>query len=318
VNTLAAAAETFASRLSHVSVTLLVVAVALHVAGLLLRATAWWSVLSAAVPSRRAPWRGVTGAYLAGTGVNNVIPARGGDVARVVLATRAVPGACCPTIASSLLVETLLDTLIGAGLIVWAVSTGALPFQLLRTQLPGGSWTLIAAALAVPVALVVAACLVRDRAAAALVEARRGFSILTSPRAYLARVALPQVMAWMLRVLAMYCFLHAFHIDAQMNHAALALLAGSVTTLVPLTPGGVGTQQALLVVLLAGVATPTAVLSFSLGTQLVITVVNVTLGGACMAFMLGRISWRMPVPVPVEPAPARVPVAVPAPAVSGD
>ena len=102
------------------------------------------------------------------------------------------------------------------------------------------------------------------------------------------RVALPQVTAWMLRVLAMYCFLHAFHIDGQMNHAALALLAGSVTTLVPLTPGGVGTQQALLVVLLAGVAAPAAVLSFSLGTQLVITVVNVTLGGACMAFMLGR------------------------------
>ncbi|HZI36077.1 MAG TPA: lysylphosphatidylglycerol synthase domain-containing protein, partial [Gaiellales bacterium] len=226
MTTLAAAAETFASRLSHVSVTLLVVAVALHVAGLLLRATAWWSVLSAAVPSRRAPWRGVTGAYLAGTGVNNVIPARGGDVARVVLATRTVPGACCPTIASSLLVETLLDTLIGAGLIVWAVSTGALPFALLRTQLPGGSWTLVAAALAVPIALVVAACLVRDRAAAALAEARRGFAILSSPRAYLVRVALPQVMAWMLRVLAMYCFLHAFHIDGQMNHAALALLAG--------------------------------------------------------------------------------------------
>jgi uncharacterized membrane protein YbhN (UPF0104 family) len=318
VNTLAAAAETFASRLSHVSVTLLVVAVALHVAGLLLRATAWWSVLSAAVPSRRAPWRGVAGAYLAGTGVNNVIPARGGDVARVVLATRAVPGACCPTIASSLLVETLLDTLIGAGLIVWAVSTGALPFALLRTQLPGGSWTLIAAALAVPVALVVAACLVRDRAAAALAEARRGFAILASPRAYLVRVALPQVTAWMLRVLAMYCFLHAFHIDGQMNHAALALLAGSVTTLVPLTPGGVGTQQALLVVLLAGVAAPAAVLSFSLGTQLVITVVNVTLGGACMAFMLGRVPWPMRVPAPVEPAPALVPVAVPAPAVSGD
>jgi uncharacterized membrane protein YbhN (UPF0104 family) len=288
------------------------------VAGLLLRATAWWSVLSAAVPSRRAPWRGVTGAYLAGTGVNNVIPARGGDVARVVLATRAVPGACCPTIASSLLVETLLDTLIGASLIVWAVSTGALPFQLLSPQLPGGSWTLIAAALAVPIALVVVACLVRDRAAAALVEARRGFAILASPRAYLVRVALPQVMAWMLRVLAMYCFLHAFHIDGQMNHAALALLAGSVTTLVPLTPGGVGTQQALLVVLLAGVAAPAAVLSFSLGTQLVITVVNVTLGGACMAFMLGGVPWRMRVPAPVEPAPVLVPVAVPAPAVSGD
>src|SRR4029078_8404897 len=148
--------------------------------------------------------------------------------------------------------ETLLDTLIGAGLIVWAVSTGALPFALLRTQLPGGSWTLIAAAPAVPGGLVVAACLVRARPAAALAEARRGFAILASPRAYLVRVALPQVMAWMLRALAIYCFLHAFHIDGQLNHAALALLAGSVTTLVPLTPGGIGTPQGLVEVVSAG------------------------------------------------------------------
>jgi hypothetical protein len=46
--------------------------------------------------------------------------------------------------------------------------------------------------------------------------------------------------------------------------------------------------------------------------------VNVTLGGACMAFMLGRVPWRMRVPAPVEPTPVLVPVAVPAPAVSGD
>jgi hypothetical protein len=74
----------------------------------------------------------------------------------------------------------------------------------------------------------------------------------------------------------------------------------------------------LLVVLLAGVAAPAAVLSFSLGTQLVITVVNVTLGGACMALMLGRMPWRMRVPAAIEPAPVLVPVAVPAPVVSGD
>ena len=242
MNTLAATAETFASRLSHVSVTLLVVAVTLHVAGLLLRATAWWSVLSAAVPSRRAPWRGVTGAYLAGTGVNNVIPARGGDVARVVLASRAVPDACCPTIASSLLVETLLDTLIGAGLIVWAVSTGALPFGLLSPQLPGGSWTLIAAALAVPV--------------------------------------------------------------------------GSVTTLVPLTPGGVGTQQALLALLLAPYASPAAAISYGLGSQLVITTVNVALGGTCLGVMLGTMPWRAQArlaAVQAVPAPAPAPVAATVP-----
>ena len=54
-----------------------------------------------------------------------------------------------------------------------------------------------------------------------------------------------------------------------------------------------------------------------------VTVVNVTLGGHCMALMLGRVPWRLRVPPSaVDPAPALVPVlvpvAVPAPAVSGD
>ena len=70
-------------------------------------------------------------------------------------------------------------------------------------------------------------------------------------------------------------------------------------------------------VLLAGVAAPAAVLSFSLGTQLVDHGRERTVGGACMAFMLRTVPWRVRVPVPVEPAPVLVAVAVPAPAVSG-
>jgi uncharacterized membrane protein YbhN (UPF0104 family) len=78
----------------------------------------------------------------------------------------------------------------------------------------------------------------------------------------------------------------------------------------PLTPGGVGTQQALLMVLLAGVAAPSMVLSFSVGTQLVMTTVNVLVGGLCAGLLLRTMPWRVRLPAPIEPEPAPIPLPV--------
>jgi uncharacterized membrane protein YbhN (UPF0104 family) len=108
----------------------------------------------------------------------------------------------------------------------------------------------------------------------------------------------------------MYCFLHAFHVPGGLNQAALALVAASVTSVMPLTPGGVGTQQALLMVLLAGVAAPATVLSFSVGTQLVMTTVNVLVGGVCVALMLRTLPWRIRLATHLEPDPIPIPVPV--------
>jgi len=291
VNAIQAAIETFASRLSHVSVTLLVLGIALHLGNQLLRSTAWHATLAAALPNRRMRRWAVTAAYVAGAGVNAVVPARGGDVARVVLVSRrAAPGCCCVTVASTLLVETVLDAVVGIWLAAWAVSSGALPHGLSSVRPPGGTAALCALA------------------AAALAELRQGLSILRSPRAYLRGVAAPQGAAWAARVASTYCFLHAFQIHAGPGQAALAVLAGSLATMMPLTPAGVGTQQALLVVVLSGVASPAAAISYGLGVQLVITAVNVAAGGTCAGLLLGAPPWRLrgasdPVPVPV-PLPA--------------
>ena len=60
-------------------------------ANLVLRASAWRNILSAALPGRRLRWRTVTGAYLAGVGINAVVPARGGDVMKIYLVHRSTP-----------------------------------------------------------------------------------------------------------------------------------------------------------------------------------------------------------------------------------
>ena len=75
---------------------------------------------------------------------------------------------------------------------------------------------------------------------------RLGLAILTTPRRYFRRVVPLQLLGWCCRIAAMYWFLAAFRVPAGVVTAALALAAQSASTLLPLTPGGVGTQQALL------------------------------------------------------------------------
>ena len=316
---LAAAVESLAARLSDVDLMLLALALVLQVCNLLLRSVAWRATLAAAMPWSRVRGRDVTGAYLAGTGVNSVLPARSGDVVRVLLAGRSIPDACTASVASSLLVETLLDAVVGAALIGWAVWSGALPLARLS---PGA----IDPRLAVVIAGVAGAGLAwaglthgRTQVQRLLRGLARGLAILGHPRAYAVRVAAPQALGWGFRVGSTLLLLQAFHIAGGLDAAVLALVAGSVATLVPLTPGGFGTQQALLALLLAPYASPAAAISYGLGSQLVITTVNVALGGTCLGLMLGTMPWRAHAqlagaqttdPTPADPLPTAAPVAV--------
>ena len=67
---------------------------------------------------------------------------------------------------------------------------------------------------------------------------RQGFTIFRTPRRYLTRVAVPQLIGWFLRVASAYQMLVAFGIEASVRNALLVLVVGAISTLLPLTPGG--------------------------------------------------------------------------------
>jgi len=69
-------------------------------------------------------------------------------------------------------------------------------------------------------------------------------------------------------------------------------VAGSLGSLFPATPGGLGPTQALLVVMLAGEAGRTGILAFSAGMELTLLIVNVALAVVCMALMLRNLRFR--------------------------
>jgi uncharacterized membrane protein YbhN (UPF0104 family) len=84
----------------------------------------------------------------------------------------------------------------------------------------------------------------------------------------------------------------------------LALSAASAATLLPLTPGGIGPQQALLGYMFRNAAPASAVLSFSVGMQFVTTLVTVILGGTALCLMLRTLPWKTRLPKAEPGAPA--------------
>jgi uncharacterized membrane protein YbhN (UPF0104 family) len=240
-----------------------------------------------------------------------VLPARGGDVMKVYLAHRSIRGSSYTTIVSTLLAETLFDAVIGTILLIWAVSKGLVPFGgELTSRLNAFEWTFFADHAKVLI-LLLAVLLISIGVFLGWIEhhvnrfwdrVKHGLEILTEPKRFLREVVLLQAIGWVLRAFAMYFFLKAFHVPAGLDDAALALVAGSLSTLLPFTPGGVGPQQALLVYMFNGVASRSAVLSFSVGTQVAVTVSNAVVGFTCMAVMLKRAPWRTGVPTGTDGA----------------
>ena len=72
-------------------------------------------------------WRYVLGSYLGGVGLNAITPARSGDVLKLFLVKRRVEGSTYPTLAATLVVETLFDAVVGHRTPAVGISLGVLP-----------------------------------------------------------------------------------------------------------------------------------------------------------------------------------------------
>ena len=290
----------FFEQLAAVGWAALGIACALHVVRLLLRTWAWKNILAAAFPGpRRVRWRHVVGAYLAGVGLNSILPARAGDALRAYLIKHRIADSTYPTIASTLVVETLFDSVVGAILLVWAIVTRKLPGVHVLSRLPSIDWRWPLehprAAAIVGAVVVLALAALGIFGARKVAEFRRrvseGFAILRRPwRRYLREVVVWQAASWVFRLGSIYFFLEAFHVHPTFEEAFLVQVVLSLATIVPFTPGGAGTQQALLVYVLR--RERGLVLSFSVGMNIAIVAVNVALGFACIGLMLGTFRWR--------------------------
>lgn len=299
--------DAFLDQLTAVDPLPLLLAVLAQLAKLTCTSMAWRNVLAAAYPHETVQRRSIVGAYLAGVGVNAIVPLRAGDAVRVLLAHRAVAGSTYTTIVSSTLVLSIFDIAAASTLLAWAaVTQDALPSLGDLPELPGFdfSWLLdqpLAANLLLA-ALIIAAVVVGIWIHGHVVDfwerVKQAFAVVRRPALYLRTVAFWQAGDWVFRLVAIWFLLDAFDIPQSPENVLLVQVSASIATLLPLTPAGIGTEQAFLLYVFQGTVPSSQLLAFSVGLKFMTVGTNVVTGFTAIAMTLRTLRYSKALDAP--------------------
>ena len=115
----------------------LLAGIVLHYTHQVVRIRGWWHILRVSYPDAETlRYRDVVAAYFAGSGLNAVVPARGGDVMKLYMVKQRIPDGHYPTLVGSFVPEGLFETACGLGLLIWALARGFIPVPTSRLELP--------------------------------------------------------------------------------------------------------------------------------------------------------------------------------------
>jgi glycosyltransferase 2 family protein len=292
-------AEEFFHRLADIGWPAMAVALAFYLAHLLARSRAWQNTLRASYPDRKVPYPRIAAAYLVGAGLNSVIPARVGDAVKIFLAKRSIRRSTYPTVVSSFFVASVFDTSAGILVFVYALTQGLLPQPPELPDLPAfdiAFWAqhpslLLFTVTALGILVIVLFAVLARRVEEFWDHIKQGAIVLATPSLYLRAVASWQGVGWVMRFASYWFFLDAFNIGGSFQNVLLVMSVQTVSNLLPLTPGGAGAQQALLVATLVGPG-PIAVLTYSVGQQIAIAAWTVVLAALALIFVFRTTDWR--------------------------
>jgi len=289
----------------------LLLAVLAQLAKLGCTSMAWRNVLAAAYPQERVRRRSIVGAYVAGVGVNALIPMRAGDAVRIYLAHRSIPRSTYTTVVSSTLVLSIFDLVAASAILAWAaVTQNALPGLGELPDLPSFEfhWFLanpLASELLLAVVLILVVVLgiwIHGHVVDFWGRVRQAFAVMRTPARYLGTVAIWQAGDWAFRLVAIWFLLAAFDIPQSIPNVLLVQASASVATLLPLTPAGIGTEQAFLLYVFRGAVPSSQLLAFSVGMKLVVVGTNVVAGFTAIALTLRTLRFRRAMgPEPTDP-----------------
>ena len=293
------AAETFFENLAAVDWFAMTVALALWALMILARGHAWTNALRASYPGEEVSELRIQASFMAGAGINAIIPARAGDAAKVFLAKQSIPASSYPAVAASFVVLTPFDTALGVLVLTYALSLGLLPEAPEIPRLPAfeiAFWAENPELLMLTLTLLGIGAIALFAFLARRVERlwqklKQGVAILRTPKRYLREVFAWQLAGWVARFAAFWFFLQAFGIEASFQNVGIMMAVQAIATALPFTPGGAGAQQALLVATLDG-PTRVAVLSFSVGQQIAVAALAVVLGFLALLLVFRITDWR--------------------------
>src|SRR5436190_9983081 len=265
------------------------IATALMMASMFLRAASWLEIARAALPHRPLRRRDVTSATMIGVLMSATLPARIGEPARAMVLARRTGRMreTFPVLLGTLVSQTALN-IVALVLLGVIIVTSTDLFHSGSTKLFVISLVPLLALVAVALAPAVVRQAGRGRFAraagairAALLKVRHGLRVFRDPRKG-SLAAAAQLGAWGLQLLACYGLTFALGLEgkAGIGAAAAVLFAVNVTAVVPATPSNIGVfQLAVISVLTTGFGVSASdALAYGVILQAVEIATAVTLG----------------------------------------
>jgi uncharacterized protein (TIRG00374 family) len=259
------------------------IAIALNLLSVIARALAWTTVIHSAMepPRPRVPL--VFSAFSVGLFANALLPGRVGELARVAVLTRKMPGrkGAWATLVGTVFAHRVFDIVPVLLLILYVVVTASIPGSARATLL----FVIGFGAGLFVFAFVSARRHHHQMAIEGLGPVRRlltmgrsGLGVMRSPAGAAGAIFL-QIIGWTCQILAVYTAMRAFDIHAPLPAAGVVLLLMNVVTIFPFWPGNVGLVQVAIASALVGygVAYSTGV-AYGFGLQAIEASVGIGVG----------------------------------------
>jgi uncharacterized membrane protein YbhN (UPF0104 family) len=233
-----------------------VVAIALNLLSVLARAIAWTTVIRSAMEPPRPRLPLVFSAFSVGLFANALLPGRVGELARVAVLTRKMPGrkGAWATLVGTVFAHRVFDIVPVILLILYVVVTASIPSSARATLV-----FVIGFGVGLFVFAFVSARRQHQEMAIEglgpvrrlLTMGRAGLGVMRSP-AGAAGAIFFQIIGWTCQILAVYTAMRAFDIHSPLPAAGVVLLLMNVVTIFPFWPGNVGLVQVAIATALVG------------------------------------------------------------------
>jgi uncharacterized membrane protein YbhN (UPF0104 family) len=224
-----------------------VVAIALNLASVVVRAAAWDTVIRQAMPPPRPRFGLVFSAFSVGLFANAVLPGRVGELARVAVLTRRFPGrsGAWATLVGTVFAHRVFDLFPSLLLIAYVLFTAKIPHWALTSILVVAAGGVVLFAFALVTARRHQRSVLEESGAVRrlLTMARYGLGVMHEPLPATGAVLL-QCLGWLCQFFAVYTAMGAFDIHVPFPAVGLVLVLMNVAILFPLWPGNIGLLQA--------------------------------------------------------------------------
>jgi uncharacterized membrane protein YbhN (UPF0104 family) len=259
-----------------------VAAIALNLLSVVVRALAWTTVIHSAMEPPRPSVPLVFSAFSVGLFANAVLPGRIGELARVAVLTRKLPGrkGAWATLVGTVFAHRVFDIVPVLLLILYVVATASIPTSarasLLAVIAAGVGLFAFAFASARRPTLISLEGLGPVRRLLAM--GRAGLGVLRSPVGTAGAIFF-QICGWTCQIFAVYTAMRAFDIHSPLPAAGVVLLLMNVVTIFPFWPGNVGLVQVAIASALVGYGVSYSVgVAYGFGLQAIEASVGIGVG----------------------------------------